>query len=125
MGEIRLTDKRRPIHVPRGLTKQINRRIRNFPYSPPPTSRDLLHPRRGVLLPREPLHAFCPAYGTWGDDVGGYASRAEFDGDGVGEGVNAGFRNANMSLHGGSGVVKRGRDEDYAAAERRGRCWEN
>lgn len=113
----RLTDQHRPIHVPRRLTEQIHRRIRNLLHSPPPPARDPLAHALNVLFSGKPLHALRAADGAWRYDVGGYAAGPELQGDAGGEGVHAGFGDDDVGLQGGAGVVHCGGDEDYAAAE--------
>ena len=99
------TNKRRPIDIPRRLTKKINRRIGNLPNRAPPSQRNEFLARNSIFLPRQTFQAFCASYGPWGYDVGGNASGAEFDGYGIREGIDAGFSDVDVRLHRGALVV--------------------
>ena len=113
----KLTNHHCPCHIPRRLPKQPNRRIRNLPHSPKPPERNPLRSCLQIFLSRQPLQSLRTADAPWCNDVGGDASRTEFQGDVGGEGVDTGFSDSYVRLEWSASVVDCGGDEDYAATE--------
>ena len=110
---------RLPIHIIPRITEQIHRRVRNLLDRPPAPRRYPLRPRRAFGRPvalGQPVHALRAGDRAGGDDVGGEAERAVFDGGRDGDGVDAGLGRGDMRLEWQAGVVDGRGDADDAPA---------
>lgn len=116
MGSRVLTNKRLPVHEVPSIREQVNGSVRNLFHSTPPSERDPFQRSRQIIRLGKSFHAFRASDGAGRDDIGRHASRAKFESDVIGQGVYAGFGDADMSLEGHPCVVKGGGDEDDAAA---------